>query len=253
MRSMAFRACMLSGPALALAWIGSTARADILYDALYVNAHTGSTSYLTNASMGGANILGEPYDSQSADDFALTQTTRLSSVTFDMVSELVSGNGSLPDSVLVEFYSDNGGLPNGQATASVTLDTFASVRELPSSGTWGASPIYRIGLDLSAFDVVLASGNWWVSISSASDDNWYYHLAAQRDLHQTGAVTAARDGGNAHGTGYLGFFGTSDWVSYPGDNRGDLAMRIEGQAVPAAWSFGIIGSAGLLTAARRRR
>ncbi len=229
---------MIWPAALMLTFCAATARADVLYDALYTSEHYEQTgSRITGATIGGGNTdFGAPYDMQSADDFTLAETHTIGTVTFDVAAVFYSANDSLPDSILVEFFADDAGAPAETPAASVTLTSYASVTQIGTNGSWGhvngSEPIYRLGLDLSAENITLDAGTWWISITSASNDNVYYHLATNNTLHQTGGVVYARDSATAHGnTGYIGAYGSTTWTPYNttpvGEDVGDLAIRIE--------------------------
>lgn len=245
---------------IVLATAGGAAHADVFYNALPANPSSNST--ISNSIIGGANVFGNSFDLQSADDFVLTSAmgSAITNLTFDMATFTNMGANSLPPQVMVEFFADAGGRPADAATASTIIGSggFASVTQF--EGDWpqddGSNPPgFRIGLDLSGAGVVLGAGTWWVAVQGIGDDNVYSIMAAQRDLHQTGALVHWRGGGLAHGNGFtdggLGF----DWIpsTFDSNSVGDLSLLIEGFVVPAPGGAALLGLLGLTATARRRR
>ncbi|MDX9910939.1 MAG: PEP-CTERM sorting domain-containing protein [Phycisphaerales bacterium] len=247
---------MINWCTAALMTAAGAAHADVLYDALYTNAHNDSTSDFISSSIGGLNLWGGNYDLQSADDFTLATDTAMTAITYDTFGFATTANGSVPSAVRVEFFQDVAGAPAAAASHSVTVNTFSSVQVLGSVGSnfnggdSGSEPILRLGIDLSGESVVLGAGTWWVSMSAESGDNWYYNFGAWSGTFQ-GNRPQRRDGGLAHGNGYTGIWGSYNWAAL-GSGTADIAMRLEGVAVPAPATFAMLGL-GALGAARRRR
>ena len=108
-------------------------------------------------------------------------------------------------------------------------------------------------MDLSADEVVLGAGTWWISIVPITDENPYAIIGSRSDLHQNGSRMYVRDGGVAHGTGYAGIYGSDEWVDSSVALVGDMAVRIDGYAVPAPGGVALLVSANLIGLRRRRR
>ncbi len=239
----------------------SMAHGDILYDALYADVsvpgpYSGESTFV-GSTIDGFNAFGVSYDAQAADDFSLAQAVNISSVTFDIAPFLNLGPNTMPTSMRVEFFTDNGGAPAAESSFSSIISSgdYASVIQFENNGLWGddgSAPGFRIAMDLSGEGIELSAGAWWVAVQGISGDNIFNILTSLSDQHQTGSWAQVRDAGLAHGNGYAGVFGSTDWIAAPGD-VGDLAIRIEGSAVPAPGGAALFGLTGLLATGRRRR
>lgn len=250
--------------AIVLAAVGlaiHTSEAAVVYDALRVgvDGYAGLSTYheTTGSYIGGSTYLGTDYDIQVADDFVLAAPHEITSVTMDFASLLgvLPGEfGAMPSQMLVEFFSHNPGnislpqgYPNEAPAAAVT--TTAMSFELITTPLLVSPSGFRVTVDLSAAGVSLAAGHWWISVVSYStpDD---FHMPLRLTDMTTGVQTFNRGGGVAHGNG-LPSSANVIWHPYD-DGIGDLALRIEGNLVPApaAWGLMIVGAPLL---ARRRR
>jgi hypothetical protein len=240
------------------------AHADILYDTLPEivpsvggGALPGNTaSYRALPSfIGGSGVFGASLDMQTADDFTLAQAFFINRLTIDMNSNPLTAN--LPEMVMVEFFSDVGGRPDGTAQYALSVGSDRLTRESGFTNPGPATGGFRLGIDLAGLGIELDAGNWWFSVVGVADDHAYTVL--RRNDQTTGAAIHFRNGGLAHGNGYsLGPFGSYEWAPYGnlGSNfglHGDLNARIEGTLVPAPGIAGMLGAIGLGTVSRRRR
>ena len=215
-------------------------RADVLYDSTAMTDD--STWNTTRATMiGGAILFGHDIDIQAADDFALTESYIINSVTGDYVAS--PGKGSPPASgVLVEFFEDLSGTPSETPSFAV-LSTAVTAVPLPDL----PGPDFRITIDLSSDDITLDPGTWWLSITPFDDTgegSAFFQIA--RTAGKYGNNTHVRDGGEDHGNGLPGLWGFDDWT-LPFEDSGDLAMKIEGTPVEPAcpWDVDDNGSIGV--------
>ena len=203
---MRVKTAMFAGVVLA-AGTGS-AFGDVLYDALVRDINDPlpySSSYdRVWSTIGTANIFGDSYDLQGADDFLLTGAHTITSITVDFDSE----TGLMPSSLLVEIFADAGGKPGEApfATTSVSSGDI-STEVFGNPGDWGqtgSEPGYRTTADLSGAGIELGAGTWWVSVVSVTDDDFnnvfrVYEQATGGDVHY-------REGGVDHGNGFAGFY-----------------------------------------------
>ena len=214
-------------------------KADVLYDTTGMTEHQSYNSQSAGVVIGGLESFVVLNDYQAADDFVLTETYNITSVTADYFMHPIGGESATPeDGVLVEFFSDVGGTPNEVSFAAVFSTEFKAVHFTDTVfGFPGKNNITRLTVDLSSEGITLEPGTWWASITpvNISDpDGWAYkwlrrlNVVNGNDLH-------VRDGGIDHGNGYTGFYLTYDWtpideINSP-HNIGDVAMKIEGTLV----------------------
>ncbi len=183
--------------------------------------------------IGGFVQFGEFRDEQAADDFELTDTYLVTSVTGDFLNFTP---GAFPaGGVLVEFFSDLAGTPS-EVASSAALST--AVIATPFTDTVFGNHGVRLTVDLKIEGITLSPGTWWVSIvpvDETSSGVSYAHIRTTSGPI-VGNPGHVRDGGLDHGNGYPGgAYGTNDWwpSSTVGLPNGNLAMKIEGVLVVA--------------------
>ena len=210
--------------------IVQTSSADVLYDTTWMTDDgtwtvPGVPSQIAAYQTDNPNAL---IDVNAADDFVLSSSATLTSVTGDFYSNGTFGGEGL----LIEFFGDNDGTPSGVATEAVfvTLDNGLSIE--PFSTGFPDFPGMRLVADLSSADITLGPGTWWISIVAVHEQTPSQIYRWLRKVgFQNGLELHVRNGGKAHGNGYQGTWGTDDWtpISNFGSNKpGDVAMKIEG-------------------------
>lgn len=244
-RAVAMTAALTAG----LALTGAASAGVVLYDTTWMtdnNSYNNSQFSQIAAHSFSPNIIA---DSQLADDFTLGGTYNITTVTGDFLSNGTWGG----EGVLVEFFSDNGGAPSAVASSQffatagngLTVTTFTN--HLGGSQSNGM----RFTVDLSSAGITLGSGTWWMSIVAVHETTPSLRYTWVRTTeYQEGGVLHRRDGGAAHGNGYGGIYGTSDWTAF--SPPGDVAMRVEGTLVPGPGTLMVLSAFGLLGARRRR-
>ncbi|MEE9296590.1 MAG: hypothetical protein V3W34_16725 [Phycisphaerae bacterium] len=182
------------------------------------------------------------WDRQAADDIEITATYRITSVTGDFTN---SPPPLAPfDGFLIEFFPTetenciNGPppcpseIPFAQAFSANFTDTFFEDTVFGNSG-------HRFTIDLSASEIILDPGNWWVSIVAVDESGEKSSLERWRILLTDGLADGVpvhgRAGGQDHGNGYGGGE-LPDWkpLCFSGGcepTPGDLAIRLEGTLV----------------------
>ena len=207
-------------------------RADVIYDTLWIHDKGVMDAGSGNA-IGGANgPLGRTTDAQIADDFVIEETHRITSV----VTDLMAYNDTIPaEGVWVQFYEHD---PAGNKPSEAI---FAELVVLPRDFVAESifSPLrfaaWRITIDLTAADIVLEPGRWWINcqpLDIATNGDWFWHIGAVT-IPTIEEPSHIRDGGVAHGNGFPGLWGTNTWI--PHDFRGNntLSMRIDGDPLAA--------------------
>lgn len=259
-------AAWLTGIGLALT--GATANADILHNALrditiFPPTYSGTFAPfdLIENGIGGTNVFGFSTDLQTSDDFSISQAHTIDRVSIDLFS--IDDGNPIPPSVMVEFFINQDGQPSDVAYQSIVVDSISlSYESFSNFGAFGngSSPGTRLTVELADHDIELAAGEWWMSVIPISDETTFGTFRIPEQA--TGAPVHFRHGGEAHGTGDIGgvAYGSSEWMPFGGPDGarpsrallGDVAMRIEGTAVPAPSALALLGL-GALGAARRRR
>ena len=255
------RPCGLVGGIIGLAAISLTLTATIAQadTILYSNlAITDNATYNTVAQnyIGGLAFNTTLWDVQAADDFVLSDTYTINSVTADFVA---SSGASPANGMLVEFFSDVSGAPSASASISIVTQKY-SVTEF--SNHLDDSIGLRVTVDMSTAGVVLGSGVWWMAVTPVDESisGNRYSQVRQTGLPLLGNTAFGRNGGVAHGNGYTGGYPSSEWSAFgsfgpqvlPLFQPGDLAMQIQGMVVPAPSVLAVIGLLGLMDQRRRR-
>lgn len=235
-----------------LTFFAGVVKADLLHDTLWM---TDNNSYTMGAQnfIGGFAQFDEMRDDQVGDDFNLTDTYNINTITADFVtisSPMVPAHG-----VLVEFFSDLGGTPSNSPAAQV-LSTNVSTDSFANHLSQFHEQGLRITVDLSTEEIALGPGNWWVAVTPVDEtqEGIGYYSARQAGFVE-GAPAHVRQGGAAHGNDYAGGWpGGGDWVPFPFFlGEGDIALRIEGTLVPGPGALALLSIAGLFGRTRRPR
>ncbi len=237
--------------------IGGTdfVRADVLYDSTDMTDNQTYSDDLTSV-IGGAGSFGGGKnftDSQVCEDFLLTGTFDITSVTGDFFTH-PDENAVPEDGILVEFFSDVVGTPAESPFAAVLTSQFTVTHFTDTVfGFNSRDNIARITVDLSAEGITLDPGTWWLSIvpvNVSAGANGFNYSWLRTEFLVSGNITHARDGGIDHGTGMPGIYGPDDWtpVDEIGSNEpGDVSMKIEGTPVkpPCPADFDNSGDVGV--------
>ena len=239
--------------ALIACTLSMTARADVLFDNLYITDEQ-LYSLGNGSAIGGYAVFGVDADLQMADDFVVPGPTPwvIEYVTMDYICFL----GGDPDYVLVEIFADIGGHPSETPLAHVI--TIPAV--FPFNDWMGYTGQRMIGTML---EIQLDPGSYFVAMQPIvcngwGNGDWYYQLVMD-DNNPIGATRHHRDAGqDVNHNGNLGFgpfgggYGTNDWLpsSGVGYTNGDMVFKVEGYVIPAPAALALLGLAGL---ARRRR
>ncbi len=196
------------------------------------------------------------WDRQLADDFELTGSYDITSVTADFVN---SPPPLIPaDGFLVEFFPNEtdkcidspGPCPSEIPFAQAFSPNFT---ETPFEDTVFGQSGHRFTVDLSGMGIVLEPGTWWISIVAVDESGEKSSLEQYKILITNGLPCGVpvhgRAGGQDHGNGYQG--GTSpDWrpaLFGPEEpTPGDASIRIEGTPVKPVcpWDLDKNGSVG---------
>lgn len=222
--SALLRSVRRATPRLAPALVGALlcaggARAEVLYDTRgMAAAGTWDSAWLSV--IGGMGQFGNLRDYQTADDFTLSNQTRLTSVTVDFLR--LEDSAVPAGGFLVEFFEDVGERPADVATLSVSTSTFAVAGPFAAgavapystqSAGWRATFV----IDLSPNNLVLPAGQWWIAVQAVDETPFgvrYAWIGQVMPPTQIGGPTHQRGGGVAHGNGYPGP-GTSNWFIGP--------------------------------------
>ena len=226
---------LLVAAAVAIATAPGIVQADVLYDstAMTDKGTWNHESYSTY--IGGAIFLGHDADIQAAEDFELSDTYDITSVTADYrknFQDTVPGDG-----VLVEFFADLGGFPAEAAIAALLSSTFTAEQLGLVNPDGFDIPGIRLTVDLMGEGITLGPGTWWVSITpvDVEPDGTDLYNAIASTAGVFGNNTRIRDGGVDHGNGLPGSYGVDDWTLFGSlcdpCVDADLAMRIEGTPV----------------------
>lgn len=206
---------------------GVTAQTQTLYDTTWI-VDSGRADAGSGNCIGGLNgPLGEVRDAQIADDFLLKDAHRITTV----VCDIMAYNDSVPaEGIWVQIFEHDreADKPREEAFAEVVVDRdqFVQVQSIESPLRFAA---WRITMDISAADIALEPGTWWINfqpLDISTNGDWFWHIGALNEF--LGELSHVRDGGVAHGNGYPGIWGSDTWI--PHDFRGNntLSMRIDG-------------------------
>lgn len=234
-------------------------QADVLYNTTWMtDAQSYTTSAQTQNYIGGAaNNSGALWDQQVADDFFVHGGPgyKITNVTADYLTlaatpPIMPGGG-----VLVEFFSDLGGTPSNNPSfqimatgAAVSASSFANPHTLSTFSNEGI----RLSIDVSAFNVTLGAGNWWISIQPVDEtENGIRYYQVSKAGTEFGEKPHIRSGAPWHGNGYNSSF-PGEFTALPGAGR-DLAFSVTGTLIPAPGAFALLGLAGLAGGTRKRR
>ena len=220
---------------LTAAWIlclaiSATVRADVLYDTLWI-VDSGTMDAGTGNAIGGLNgPTGSILDLQIADDILLDDAYRITIV----VTDIMAYNDTVPaEGVWVQIYEHD---PSRNKPAEeVFAEQLVARRNLTVEPI--ESPLrfaaWRIIMDLSAADIVLEPGRWWINcqpLDIETNGVWFWHLGSV-SIPIIGEPSHVRDGGVAHGNGYPGLWGSDIWIPHNFRGNNALSMRIEGDPV----------------------
>ena len=230
-----------------------SASADVLYDTTSMTDNGTFSAFVPSQisadSPTDPNLLG---DMNAADDFSLSGTTDLTSITGDFLSTAAFGG----EGVLVEFFSDLGGTPSEAPTATYFATAGSGLSVTTLDVGIPEATFLRFTVDLSAAGISLGAGDWWVSmvvVHETTPSQIYRQL--RQEGFQNGHEVHVRDGGLDHANGIQGVWGVDDWtaISFFGNQVGDIAMRIEGTVIPGPSSLALLGLAGGVRRRRRRQ
>ncbi len=215
--------------AIALAVLLPAAAAQtVFYDSLWIIDTNQADAGSGNAIAKTPGTSGRLTDAQIADDFVIKDAARITKVTADLMAH----DGNLPaEGIWVQFFADDGGAPSEQMEAGVVVtprDYVATPIETPLN-----FEAWRFEMDVSAADVVLEDGIWWVStqpLDVATNFDWYWHLGSVT-IPTINQPSHVRDGGVAHGNGYAGLWGSTTWIPHNFRGNNSLSMAIEGELI----------------------
>lgn len=234
---MLVRTCSASFLAAALGLAATAGAQSYVYDARSMVLN-GTWNRSEDNFIGGWATYGSFRDSQVADDFVLTQTTRLTKVTVDLSQ---SSSGAAPaGGFLIEVFANIA--PNkpdetptfAYTTAAYTLDgefghSTAAPTGVPPLG--GSRTTWSV--DVAGGNIVLAPGTWWISIVPVDETpNGSQFRAVGNNVINVGARTHRRSGGVDHGNNYPAALGAAvpNWSANTSSRPYTLSMRIEGAA-----------------------
>ena len=229
---------LLVAAAAAIATPADIVKADVLYDRTdMTDNQTYNQVYTSCITLNNGGL-----DRQLADDFELTGTYDIISVTADFVN---SPPPLIPaDGFLVEFFPTEtdkcingpGPCPSEIPFAQAFSTNFT---ETPFEDTVFGQSGHRFTVDLSGMGITLESGTWWISIvavdeSGEKSGSEKYKILVTDGLPR-GVPVHGRGGGQDHGNGY-GSGELPDWnpLCFSGGcepTPGDASIRIEGTPV----------------------
>ena len=243
-------------PILIVLVIGGSglASADVLYDATHMTDDQTYNQVYTSS----ITLFNGGTDRQLADDFVLTGTYMITSVTADLVN---SPPPLIPaDGFLVEFFSNEtkncvNGPPPCPSEIPFAQAFSTSFTAMPFEDTIFGQSGHRFAIDLSNSGITLGPGNWWVSIVAVDESGEKSSLEKYKILITDGLARGipvhGRAGGQDHGNGYGGGE-LPDWnpLCFSGGcepTPGDGAIRIEGTPVepPCPADFDGSGDVGV--------
>lgn len=250
--SVTLRDLLVLGGTLAITV--SAANADVLYDTLG-DFNTGSQAYIGGFANPGHQ--GTFWDVQLAEDFAISDGPgfHITSVSADFTTTALGGFQTPANGLLVEFFQDVGGRPanwqEAPPVASILTQSFTQT----SLGDVGiGTEAAQFTVDLSGDDIELGAGTWWVSVQPVDlteDGTQYAWLRRSGGVNQIGEPIHRRNGGEAHGNGFPGGWGSFDWGT-GASTSGRLALAVEGTMIPAPGVLALLGIAGFINRGRRR-
>ncbi len=201
---------------------------EILYDTLWITDRPTADAGVGNA-IGGARAFPSlgTIDSQFADDFHLDSAHHITTLFADYQSFF---NGDFPDEgIWVQFYADEGGQPSNTLHADIVVNSFNT----EFKGVFANYETYRYEIDISAANIVLEAGDWWVDIQplDIADGGWFWALSQLNVDPPEGNRPHVRDGWQAHGNNYYGLWRTTTWI--PHNFRGNATPARQIRGMPA--------------------
>lgn len=211
--------------ALALSAVGSAASGQVIWDQL--NSGTGNVdaSQQFEAAFAAYNIA-------AIDDFTVSSGANLGSVDFSMA--YFNGPGPV-NGWRVEIYSS----PNAANSGNLVGDV-AHITGLPGGQAAATLPNF-VHLDVSAANVHLNPGTYWIGIMGVMDFGVGGQVGIEQRTTTTGASAIQVNPG-----GGFGFPNGMQTIA-----GGDLSFRLN--AVPAPGSLALLGLGGMIAGRRRRR
>jgi hypothetical protein len=214
--------------ATAVLFVCDSAAQSVIYDSLWIVDDNFMDAGSGNAIAKTPGTSGRLTDSQIADDFFVKGTMQITTV----IADLMAHDGNLPsEGIWVQLYADDDGAPSEKEFAQIVVlpdDYIATPIVTPLSfDSW------RIEMDVSAANIVLEEGRWWVNtqpLDIATNFDWYWHIGSV-SIPTIEQPSHVRDGGVAHGNGYAGLWNSSTWIPHNFRGNNSLSMRIEGEAV----------------------
>jgi len=229
---------------LGVAATAGAASADVLHDSTAVY-YGGLYHSASGNAIGGSSVFGVDADLQAIDDFDVPAGAEHAITSY--TGQWATFFGGTPSGFgLAEIFAGGG------APSEVPL--FSGVVPVSSAAVIGSDAFglatVEATFDLTGLGAVLAPGNYYISVQPMGSDWGYQYIA----LLVEGNDVYMRDAGLDHGNGFVGGYGTNDFL--PSANWGlgpkSLSWKVEGEAVPAPAGVAVLALGGIAVARRRR-